>query len=165
MSDGLKDSFSTMDQLYKTSAGDLGQFVHCGCMSTSQVSITCSKHQLEQSGENTITFTTSGVDLTKEGMKFDNGKPILALVPATLEQAVGEILTMGAAKYAPNNWKKGIKYTRIVSSLKRHLNEFYQGNLIDSESGKPHLWHAACNMAFLIEFESKPEKYKEFNDL
>lgn len=101
----------------------------------------------------------------KEGTKYDNGKPILALVPASLDEAVGDILTLGAKKYSPNNWKKGIDYTRIVSSLKRHLNQFYQGNLIDEESGKPHLHHAACNIAFLIEYEGNPEKYSKFNDL
>lgn len=103
--------------------------------------------------------------LLKVGAKFDDGKAMLALVPASLDEAVGEILTLGSRKYAPNNWKKGIAYTRIVSSLKRHLNEFYKGNLIDNESNKPHLWHVACNVAFLIEFESNPEKYKKFNDL
>lgn len=113
-----------------------------------------------------VTFTNGKAeDVLKQGTKFDLGKPILALVPASLEEAVGEILTMGAKKYAPNNWKKGINYTRIISSLKRHLNEFYKGNLIDEESKKPHLWHVACNVAFLIEFENNPGKYKEFNDI
>lgn len=102
---------------------------------------------------------------TEQGTKFDNGKPMLDLVPPSLEEAVGEILTLGALKYDRNNWKKGIEYSRVISALKRHLNEFYKGNLIDNESGKPHLWHAACNLAFLIEFENKPEQYSIFNDI
>jgi hypothetical protein len=99
------------------------------------------------------------------GIKHDSGKPQLDLVPASLEESVGQILTMGAKKYAAHNWRNGINYSRIVASLKRHLNEFYKGNLIDEESGKPHLWHVGCNVAFLIEFESKPTKYAKFNDL
>jgi hypothetical protein len=51
-----------------------------------------------------------------EGLKFDQGKARLALVPPSLEIAVGEILTLGAEKYAPNNWKKGIAYSRVVSA-------------------------------------------------
>jgi hypothetical protein len=99
------------------------------------------------------------------GTKYDSGKLMLDLVPPSLEEAVGTILTLGAMKYQRRNWEGGIEYSRVVSALKRHLNEFYKGNLIDSESGKQHLWHAACNIAFLIEFESKPEKYNKFNDL
>jgi len=100
-----------------------------------------------------------------KGLKYDSGKPQLDLVPPSLDEAVGDILTLGAKKYASHNWRKGINYSRIVASLKRHMNEFYKGNLIDKESGKPHLHHAACNIAFLIEYESNPEKYKQYNDL
>lgn len=110
-------------------------------------------------------ISSNNPDTLKEGTKYDGGKPMLDLVPPSLEEAVGQILTMGAKKYNRNNWKKGINYSRIIASLKRHLNEFYKGNLIDIESGKPHLWHAACNLAFLIEFESKPGKYKNFDDI
>lgn len=100
----------------------------------------------------------------KQGAKLDTGKPRLDLVPTSLEEAVGTILTMGAIKYAPHNWRKGINYSRIIASLKRHLNEFYKGQNIDAESGKPHLWHAACNIAFLIDYETNPEKYGKFDD-
>jgi hypothetical protein len=108
---------------------------------------------------------THAVSADSTGTKYDTGKVMLDLVPPSLEEAVGTILTLGAMKYQRRNWEKGLEYSRVVSALKRHLNEFYKGNIMDDESGKPHLWHAACNIAFLIEFESKPEKYNKFNDL
>lgn len=154
MSDGLKDSFKNCQVIANNSA--------------SNTFIVDSSEGGPVSNEpivNTYEFRGINGPILTEGTKFDNDKPVLALVPASLEEAVGEILTMGAKKYAPHNWKKGIKYSRIVSSLKRHLNEFYKGNLIDKESNKPHIWHVACNIAFLIEYESNPAKYKEFNDL
>lgn len=100
-----------------------------------------------------------------EGTKFDSGKPRVDLVPPSMILGVAEILTFGAAKYAAHNWRKGIAYSRIVSSLFRHLLAWVGGEKLDPESGKPHLWHVGCNVAFLIEFESNPEKYKQFDDL
>jgi hypothetical protein len=102
--------------------------------------------------------------MKEEGLKFDNDKPRLELIPSSLFDAVGEILTMGAKKYADNNWRKGLKYTRVLGALMRHLNAWREGDSIDKESQKSHMWHVACNVAFLIEFEAHPEKYKDFDD-
>ena len=99
-----------------------------------------------------------------EGLKFDNEKPQLDLIPSSLLNAVGEILTMGARKYEPQNWRKGLKYSRVIAALMRHLNAWREGDSIDKESEKSHMWHVACNVAFLIEFEMYPEKYKDFDD-
>ena len=63
------------------------------------------------------------------------------------------------------NWASGINYSRVVGALLRHLYAFIKGEVNDPESGKPHLWHAACNLAFLITFESQPEQYQQFNNL
>jgi len=99
-----------------------------------------------------------------EGLKFDDGKPMLDLVPSSLVDAVGDILTMGAKKYSAQNWRKGLKYSRVIGALMRHLNAWREGDSIDKESGKSHMHHVACNVAFLIEFEANPEKYKDFDD-
>jgi len=107
---------------------------------------------------------TPGEVVHHEGLKFDNNKPQLDLVPSSLIDAVGDILTMGAKKYTAQNWRKGLKYTRVIAALMRHLNAWREGDSIDKESGKSHMWHVACNVAFLIEFEANPEKYKDFDD-
>lgn len=87
------------------------------------------------------------------GRKDDTGKTRLELIPPTLLWAVGEVLGFGANKYAARNWEKGIQYGRVYGALQRHLNAFWAGDDIDAESTLPHLWHAACCIAFLIEFE------------
>jgi len=103
-------------------------------------------------------------EILKEGAKFDSGKPQLDLVPPSLIIGVGTILTFGAKKYAAHNWRKGIAYSRIIASLFRHLLAWVGGEKLDPESGQSHLWHAGCNIAFLIEYETNPEKYAKFDD-
>lgn len=88
------------------------------------------------------------------GRKDDGGKNRLELVPPSLMLATGEVLTYGAAKYAPENWRQvedGI--ARYLGALLRHLMAYLSGERQDLDSGLPHLWHVAANVAFLIEFE------------
>ncbi len=88
-----------------------------------------------------------------EFVKHDQEKIRLDLIPPSLQKAVATILTYGAIKYDDRNWEKGTKWSRIFGSLMRHLLAFYSGEDDDPESGLPHLWHAACNITFLIEFQ------------
>jgi hypothetical protein len=60
-------------------------------------------------------------------MKFDNGKPPLALIPSEALIEIAEVLGFGAEKYGPNNWREDAdktKWSRSYSSLQRHLNAF-----------------------------------------
>lgn len=90
--------------------------------------------------------------------KADAGKPRLALVPPQLIKAVGVIRTYGTEKYGdPDNWKTVEPY-RYKDALIRHLVEYLEDEEgVDAESGLPHLWHAACNIAFLIEMTEVQE--------
>lgn len=88
-----------------------------------------------------------------DGKKFDEGKPMLGLVPKSLIWAVGWILTFGAKKYGEHNWRKGLKWSRAYNALLRHLTAWWDGESIDAKSGRSHLWHAATELAFLIEYE------------
>jgi len=99
-----------------------------------------------------------------EGEKHDQEKNRLDLIPPQVIEAVGDILTYGAVKYAPYNWFKGLKYSRVYGALQRHLNAWYRGEVNDLESGKPHLHHALCNITFLITYEHYKKRFKEFDD-
>ena len=99
-----------------------------------------------------------------EGTKFDDNKLRLDLLPPEFEEAVAEILTYGAKKYEDENWRKGIKYKRVYGALRRHLLAWWKGEDYDNETGFSHLWHAACNLAFLITYEAHPSEYKKFDD-
>lgn len=87
-----------------------------------------------------------------EGRKDDAGKLRYDLVPfAALDQIV-DVLTFGANKYAPDNWRHvPDAETRYFAAALRHLSKWKQGENLDPESGKGHLAHAACCLLFLME--------------
>lgn len=87
------------------------------------------------------------------GVKYDTGKLRFDLIPPKVIQELAEVYTMGAAKYEPRNWEKGIEYSRIYAAVQRHLNQYWAGQNLDEESGLPHLAHAMWGMAALLEFE------------
>jgi hypothetical protein len=72
-----------------------------------------------------------------------------------------EVLTFGAKKYDAHNWRKGFKWSRVISALFRHIYAWVSGVDKDPETGLSHLAHAACCIMFLVEFE---KTHKELDD-
>ena len=97
------------------------------------------------------------------GVKFDDDKIRMDLIPPELFQAVGEVLTAGAAKYGPRNWEKGLKYSRCIGAILRHLVSFMSGEVMDPESGLPHIDCVIVNAMFIS--TSMRRGMDEFNDL
>ena len=88
--------------------------------------------------------------------KADKGKVRPTLVPPSLMFAVAAIREYGCQKYKdPENWRM-VEPQRYKDALYRHWLAYLSGEEIDKESGRPHLWHLACNVAFLIELEAMP---------
>ena len=90
-----------------------------------------------------------------KGRKDDSGKPAYELIAPEMLEGVAEILTFGAKKYEERNWEKGMKWGRVFGALMRHLWAWWRGENNDSETGKSHLWHAACCIMFLIAYEQR----------
>lgn len=87
--------------------------------------------------------------------KADAGKPRPTLVPPSLIRAVTAIREYGCQKYHdPENWRK-VEPQRYQDALYRHWLAYLEGEVDDPESGLPHIWHCACNIAFLIEMEGE----------
>lgn len=90
------------------------------------------------------------------GQRLNEGKVPLELVPPSLMFAVAEVLKVGAKKYAPRNWERGMKWSIVSGCLLRHafkwLSPFHSD--FDEETGLNHMWHVACNVAMLIEYEN-----------
>ena len=89
------------------------------------------------------------------GTKHDKDKNKVELLPVDALSAIAEILTSGAKKYDARNWEKGMEWSRPYGALLRHLWAWWDGENKDPETGKSHLWHAGCNMLFLIAFEKR----------
>lgn len=94
---------------------------------------------------------------TTGGAKADAGKLGTHLLPTRPLEAVARVLDFGAKKYAPDNWRKGIAYTRVYGAVLRHLWAWWRGEATDAESGQPHLACAACELLFLLEYEIGPD--------
>lgn len=86
-------------------------------------------------------------------VKADDGKNPLDLLPTVALESVGLVLQHGAKKYAAHNWRKGMKYSRLISALLRHVFAFMRGENIDPESNLPHMAHAACCVLFLLDYQ------------
>lgn len=93
------------------------------------------------------------MDRVNREAKADAGKPRPTLVPVSLIRAVTAVREYGTEKYNdPENWR-GVEPQRYRDALYRHWLAYLSGETYDAESGLPHLWHLACNAAFLIELE------------
>lgn len=90
-----------------------------------------------------------------EGRKDDKEKIRMDLLPPEFIEAVAVILTFGANKYEDRNWEKGMSWGRVFGALMRHLWKWWGGEDKDPETGYSHLWHAACNIAFLVAYENR----------
>lgn len=86
--------------------------------------------------------------------KADAGKPRLTLVPRKMIWAVAAIREYGTEKYKdPDNWRR-VEIERYRDAAFRHYLAYLDDpSGVDAESGLPHLWHLACNVAFLCEME------------
>lgn len=92
-----------------------------------------------------------------EGYKADEDKLRYDLIPPEIMEALASILTFGAKKYEDRNWEKGMSWHRPFGALMRHMWAWWNPleSDTDPETGKSHLWHAACCLAFLIAYEAR----------
>lgn len=99
---------------------------------------------------------TAAANARGEGFKADAGKPDWTLLPWEPLGEVVEVLTLGAQKYARDNWQKvPDAERRYGAALLRHVVARLRGERLDPETGKPHLAHAGCCLLFLAWFDRK----------
>jgi hypothetical protein len=96
---------------------------------------------------------------TTGGRKFDGGKLQYGLLPPLALAETVKVLTFGAEKYEPDNWKQvPDSKRRYFDALQRHLWAYKTGEQMDPESGIHHLAHAMCCLMFLYEHDVKYSK-------
>lgn len=110
----------------------------------------------------------------KPGIKFDATKLRYDLLPAVAIDQLMTVMTFGAVKYGPDNWRKVDEAEdRYFAAAMRHLMAFQaarkRGNhaeRFDPETGLSHLSHALTCLAFLTELEvGLPIDQKQLEDL
>lgn len=93
------------------------------------------------------------------GLKHDDEKPRMDLLPFDALEAVAQVLTFGAVKYSVDGWKKvEDAERRYVAALLRHLVAAQRGEKLDAESGLSHAAHMATNALFILWFEIQKGK-------
>lgn len=104
----------------------------------------------------------------EQSHKADYGKAKLSLVPRRIIWDIAAVREYGNEKYpdgGPDNWKT-VEPERYRDALYRHLMLYLDDPYgEDKESGLPHLWHIACNVAFLCELEDNSIKKLHFNNI
>lgn len=89
----------------------------------------------------------------KKGIRKDDGKSRMDLIPMDALVAVGDVLRDGAKKYAEHNWELGMDWSRCQASLMRHLAAWSTGEDHDPESGHLHTAHVVCNALYLLAYQ------------
>lgn len=91
--------------------------------------------------------------IATQGHKDDDGKAPFFYLPWEALEEVAFVMQYGARKYAPGNYRKGMKSSRLFSACVRHIVDWWKGEQKDPETGRPHLAHAVCCLLMLIESE------------
>ena len=133
------------------------------------------KQEEQKKGKDFTATTGKGA-----GLRFNKGKLRYDLVHPKAHEDMVDILTMGAEKYFDRNWEKGLTWTSVLASLKRHIAAIERGEDYDydpncpdciagtckSHSGRLHIAHAACNVHFINAFyyifpqgDDRPKRY------
>ena len=90
-------------------------------------------------------------------------KPRPDLISPFFKERLGDWLRLGAQRYKPWNWAKGMPISRVVASLERHLMEYQQG-----QQDEDHLAAIAANAMFLLDFDERIKRgllSPEFDDM
>ena len=96
-----------------------------------------------------------GIDQHAPGAKLDGGKSRPALVLGGFASAVEAMVKVGsdgARKYTDNGWKTVPNgKARYEDAMLRHLLAHLGGEVLDPESGSPHISHCMWNAAAIYE--------------
>lgn len=96
------------------------------------------------------------------GIKYDGEKPDMYLLPPLATLEVGKVLTYGANKYSPDNWRRlDSLQERYSSAALRHLLAHMAGEANDEETDMSHLAHAICCLMFKLEDELLAQSEEE----
>lgn len=89
------------------------------------------------------------------GVRYDQGKIRVELVPPELVIAFAEVAAAGAKKYPERNWELGMKRSRVYASLVRHLLKWWSGQDTDAETGCRHLDMVVWNVGVLATYNRR----------
>lgn len=97
-------------------------------------------------------------------IKADKGKPQCRLVPPEIIRDIARVREYGLKKYGSAESWRSVEVERYQDAMYRHLLAYIENPTgKDEESGLPHLWHIACNVAFLCELQKEVQNESRVN--
>lgn len=103
--------------------------------------------------------------MKQEGRKDDTGKLRYDLIPPFALEQLARVYTYGATKYADNNWRGGLKWSRVYAALERHIQAWRKGEDLDPESKEMHLASVAWAAFTLMEYSVFKKDLDDRGDL
>lgn len=89
------------------------------------------------------------------GLRYNDLKNRVELVPAEWEWGLADVTTKGSYKYADRNWERGMEWSIMVGCFRRHILKWLMGERYDKETGCHHLYMAAWNILALASYDTR----------
>jgi len=92
--------------------------------------------------------------MKKEAIRDDSGKLKWQLIPIPALLELCKVFHFGGTKYDDNNWRNGMKYSRVYRPMMSHFNKWLAStSSYDKESGTHHLMMVAWGCFVLYMYE------------
>ena len=90
----------------------------------------------------------------EKAARFSKGKVRHDLIPTQCLEELAKVYTYGTTKYDANNWWKGLNWSEnVIGPMKRHMEKWLRGEVLDDESNCHHLAMVAWQCFCLMEYE------------
>lgn len=91
--------------------------------------------------------------LRSEGVKYDEDRLRMDLIPPYPLMMLAQVYTLGAKKYGVWNWTNGMSWMRLAGAMLRHLYAWISGEKYDKGDGQHHLASVAWGALTLMQYE------------
>lgn len=108
--------------------------------------------KLSQQVKDKIKEASEKVNRDGGGLRYNSNKIRYDLLHPIATKGLAMVMTKGAEKYAERNWERGMSWTSVLASMKRHIAAFESGEDFDPETGLLHIDHVQANAHFLSAF-------------
>lgn len=91
--------------------------------------------------------------MENKALRYDQGKLNVGLIPIPALLELSMVFTKGAVKYDPENWRKGMLWSRVYTPMMRHFFKWLLGQQRDKENRCHHLLQVAWGCVVLYMYE------------